>query len=90
MIIVDGLNEWLHFRAFVLSLFGHAACDLGGIAFYACDEGVGEWVGFRAGVEGLYDHDLLASIVSRVPVAAPFAVRIELKWLPFCQHISLG
>ena len=46
MIIVDGLNEWFHFRAFVLSFFGHAARDLGGIAFYACDEGVGEWVRF--------------------------------------------
>ena len=59
MIIVDGLNEWFHFRALVLSFFGHAARDLGGIAFYASDEGVGKWVQFRAGVEGLYDHDLL-------------------------------
>ena len=46
MIIVDGLNEWFHFRALVLAFFGHAARDLGGIAFYACDEGVGEWVRF--------------------------------------------
>ena len=79
MVIVDGLNEWLNFRAFILSFFGHAACDLGGIAFYACDEGVGEWVRFRASVEGLYDHDLLGSIVSKVLVAAPRVILMKMK-----------
>lgn len=86
MVIVDGLDKWFHFRALVLSFFGHASRDLGGIAFYTCDEGVRKWVRFRAGVEGLYYHDLLGSIISKVLVAAPLVVeivgfggRIELK-----------
>lgn len=79
MVIVDGLNEWFHFRALVLSFFGHPARDLGGIAFYACDEGVGKWVRFRAGIEGLYNHDLLESIVSKVLVATPLVVGSKLK-----------
>ena len=97
MVVVDGLNERLDFRAFILSFFGHTACDLGRIAFYACNKGVGKWVRFRAGVEGLYDDDLMGSVVSEVLVAAPIVVRIvgfcgrvELKQLPFYQRISLA
>ena len=84
MIIVDGLDEWFHFRALFLSFSGHAARDLGGIAFYACDEGVGKRVRFRAGVEGLYYHDLLGSIVSKILVAAPLVVKL----LAFVEGLS--
>lgn len=44
VVIVDGLNKWLYFRSLVLAFLGHAARDLGGIAFYACNEGVGKWM----------------------------------------------
>lgn len=74
MVIVDGLDEGLNFGPLILSFFGHAARDLGGIAFNACNEGVGKWVRFRAGVEGLYDDNLLGTIVSEALVAVPLVV----------------
>lgn len=96
MVIVDGLNKWFHLRSLILSFFGHAARDLGGIAFYACNKGVRKWMRFRTGVEGLYDDDLIESMFSKALFATPLAVRIagfggkiELKYLPFCQHIAL-
>lgn len=74
MVIVDGLDKRLDFGPLVLSFLGHAARDLGWIAFYACNEGVGKWVRFRARVEGLYDDDLLGIIFSEVLVAVPLVV----------------
>ena len=76
MVIVDGFDKWLDFRPLILSFFGHAARDLGRIAFYACDEGVRKWVGFRAGVERLYDDDLSGSIFSEVFLAVPLSYEL--------------
>ena len=42
MVVVDGLDEGLDLAAFCLASFGHAAGDLGGVAFDARDERVGE------------------------------------------------
>ena len=85
MVIVDGLDKGFYFGPLILSFFGHAARNLGGIAFYACNEGVGKWVRFRAGVERLYDDDLIESMVSEILVAAPLIVRV----VGFCGRIEL-
>ena len=85
MVIVNGLDKRLDFGALVLPFLGHAARDLGGIAFYACNEGVRKWVRFRAGVEGLYYDDLLKSKIIERLVAVPLVVRIA----RFCGRIEL-
>ena len=85
MVIVDGFDKWLYLRPLILSFLRHAARDLGGIAFNACNESVGKWVRFRAGVEGLYDDNLSGSIVSEVLLAVPLVVRIP----GLCGRIEL-
>ena len=42
MVVVDGLDEWFDLAAFGLTGFGHAASDLGGIAFDSRDKSVRE------------------------------------------------
>ena len=85
MVIVDGLDKWLYLRPLLLSFLRHAARDLRGIAFNACNKGVGKWVRFRAGIEGLYDDHLLGTTVSEVLLAVPLVVRIP----GFCGRIEL-
>lgn len=58
MVVVDNFYERLDLRSFCLAGLGHATGDLGGVAFYAGDEGMGECVRFGAGIERLYDDDL--------------------------------
>ncbi len=58
MIVIDCLDEWLDFAALSLTCFGHAARDLGWVAFYAGNEGVGEWMCLGSGIERLNNDNL--------------------------------
>ena len=64
MIVVDDLDERLHFAALVLSGFRHAACDLERIPFDAGDECVWEGMCFAAVVLRLENDNFLACVAA--------------------------
>ena len=64
MVVVDDLDEGLHFAALVLAGLGHSAGDLERVAFDAGDEGVREGVLFAPVVLRLDDDDFLACVAA--------------------------
>ena len=64
MVVVDDLDEGLHFAALGLTGFGHAAGHLEWVAFDASDKGVRERVLFAAVVLRLDDDDFFACVAA--------------------------
>ena len=90
MVVVDELDEWLHFRPLLSSLLAHAAGDLRWVAFDTGDESVGESVGLGAVVDRLNDDNLRIglvlmsrSIASSHPANATCVSRIKNQLNPY-------
>jgi hypothetical protein len=58
MVVIDHFDEGLDLGSLLDSLFAHAACDFGWVAFNAGDKCVGERMGLCTRVYGL-DYDNL-------------------------------